>query len=122
MEKNQPATCPRGQKHDTTLTLNSKRGGFATITHNNIRNYEAKLSAKIHIDVEPEPSLQPIEGEIANGIPSDNARPDARARGARGDGQNALFDAQITNTDSASQHNAKTEKVLLRHEKEEKRE
>lgn len=61
--KSQPATCPRGQKHDTTLTLNSKRGGFATITHNNIRNYEAKLSAKIHTDVETEPSLQPIEGE-----------------------------------------------------------
>ena len=31
-------------------------------------------------------------------------------------------DVRITNTNSASQHNVKTEKVLLRHEKEKKRE
>ena len=38
------------------------------------------------------------------------------------DGQNAFFDLRITNTNSPSQHNVKTEKVLLRHEKEKKRE
>ena len=38
------------------------------------------------------------------------------------DGQSAFFDIRITNTNSASQHNVKTEKVLLRHEKEKKRE
>ena len=37
------------------------------------------------------------------------------------DGQNAFFDLRITNTNSPSQHNVKTEKVLLRHEKEKKR-
>ena len=35
-------------------------------------------------------------------------------------GNNAFFDVQITNANSASQHNVKTEKVLLRHEKEKK--
>ena len=30
----------------------------------NIRDYEANLLTKIHTDVETEPSLQPIEGEI----------------------------------------------------------
>ena len=33
-----------------------------------------------------------------------------------------FFDVRITNTSSASRHNVKTEKVLLRHEKEKKRE
>ena len=77
---------------------------------------------RVNLVHHPEPSFQPIEGEIVIGIPGDNARPDVRARGAWRDGQNAFFDVWITNSNSASQHNAKTEKVLLRHEKEKKRE
>ena len=81
-----PATCPCGRKCDTALALNCKKGGFVTIRHNNIRDYEANLLAKIHTDstfssFETEPSLQPVEGEIVNGIPGGNARPDVRARG-----------------------------------------
>ena len=101
--------------------INCKKGGFVTIRHNNIIEYEANLLAKIHTDVETEPSLQLTEGEIVNGIPGDNAKPDVRARGVWRDGQNASFDIQITNLNSASQHNDKTEKVLWRHEKEKAR-
>ena len=78
--------------------------------HNNIRDYEANLLAKFHTNVETEPSLQPIEGEIVNGIPDDNARPDVRARGVWRYGQNAFFNGRIANTDSASQCNLKAEK------------
>ena len=101
--------------------INCKKGGFVTIRHNNIIEHEANLLAKIHTDVETEPSLQLTEGEIVNGIPGDNAKPDVRARGVWRDGQNASFDIQITNLKSASQHNDKTEKVLWRHEKEKAR-
>ena len=59
--------------YETIHALNCKRSGFVTISHNNIRNYETNLLAKIHTDLETEPSLQPIEGEIINGIPGDNA-------------------------------------------------
>ena len=86
-----PATCPCGQKYDTTHALNCEKGGFVTIRHNNIRDYEANLLAKMHTDVETEPILQPIEGEIINGIPGDNARPEVSARGEWRDGQNAFF-------------------------------
>ena len=79
--KGLPATYSCGQKYDTTHVLNCKKGGFVTIRHNNIRDYEANLLTKIHTDAETEPSLQPIEGEIVNGIPGDNARPNVRARG-----------------------------------------
>ena len=119
--KGLPATCPFGQKYDTTHALDCKKGGFVTICHNNIRDYETNLLAKIHTDVETEPRIQPIEGEIVNGIPGDNAIPDVRARGVWRDCQNAFFDVRITNTNSASQLNLKTEKVLLRHETEKKR-
>ena len=117
-----PVTCPCSQKCDTAHALNCKKGGFVTIRHNNIRDYEGNSFAKIHTDVETEPSLQPIEGEIVNGIPGDNAKPDIRARGVWREGQNASFDVRITNLNSASQHNVKAEKVLWRHEKEKKRE
>ena len=76
-----------------------------------MRDFEANLLAKIHKDVETEPSLQPTEGKTVNGIIGDNARPDVRAR--------CVWRVANTNT---SQQNVKTEKVLLRHEKETKRE
>ena len=73
------ATCPCGQKYNTTLALICKTVLLVTITHSKIRDYEANLLAKIHTDVETEPSLQPIEGEVVNGILSQNARPGVRA-------------------------------------------
>ena len=55
-------------------------------TYNNIGDYKAKKKKKIHTEVENEPSLQPIEGEIVNWIPG-HARPDIRARGVWRDGR-----------------------------------
>ena len=62
--KGLPVTRPCGHKCDTTPALNYKEGGFLTIRLNNIRDwdYETNLLAKIHTEVETEPSLQPIEG------------------------------------------------------------
>ena len=79
--KGLPGACPCGQKYHTTHALNCKKGGFVMIRHNSIRDYEGNLLSKVHTDVETVPSLQPIEGEIVNGIPGDNARPNVRARG-----------------------------------------
>ena len=43
---------------------------------------------------------------------------DVRTKSVWRDGQNEFFDVRITNINSASEHNVKTEKVLLRYEKE----
>ena len=109
-------------RYYATRALNCNKGSFVTIRHNNIIDYEANLVAKIHTDVETELYLQSIEGEIVNGIPGDNARPNVRAKGVWRDGQNVLFDVRITNTNSAAQHNVKIERVLLRHKTEKKQE
>ena len=45
---------------------------------------------------------------------------DVRTKSVWRDGQNEFFDVRITNINSASEHNVKTEKVLLRYEKEKK--
>ena len=50
--KGLPSVCPCGQKFDVTHALNCKKGGFITIRHNNIRDYEASLLSKIVSDVE----------------------------------------------------------------------
>ena len=108
-------------RYYTTRALNCNKGSFVTIRHNNIIDYEANLVAKIHTDVEAELYLQSIEGEIVNGIPGDNARPNVRAKGVWRDGQNVLY-YRITNTNSAAQHDVKIERVLLRHKTEKKQE
>ena len=55
--KGLPATCPCDQKYDTTHALNFKKVGFVTIRNNNIKDYELNRLAKIHAEVETEPSL-----------------------------------------------------------------
>ena len=63
--------------------LNCKTGGFITIRHNRIRDFEAQLLTEVCSDVEIETLLQPLEGEIINGLTSVNAKPDVRAILAR---------------------------------------
>ena len=116
-----PSRCPCGQKFDLNHALNCKKGGFVTIRHNNIRDFEASLLSEVHRDVETEPDLQPVAGERISGLVGDNARPDVRARGVWRPGQNAFFDVRVTNTHSQSQVQLPTIKTLEKHEKEKKR-
>ena len=61
--KNLPSQCPCGQKFDVTHALNCKRGGFVSIRHNDIRDFEAALQRKVCNDVEIEPVLTTVENE-----------------------------------------------------------
>ena len=107
-----PSHCPCGQKFDANHALNCKKGGFVIIRHNTIRDFEADLLAEAHKDVETEPELQPVEGELIDGLAGENARPDIRARGVWRPGQNAFFDVRVTNTNSKSQVNNDTMKTF----------
>ena len=73
--------CQCGQTFNMTHALNCKTGGFITIRHNRVREFEAQLLTEICNDVEIESSLQPLEGEIINDLTGVNAKPDVRARG-----------------------------------------
>ena len=56
-----PSNCPCGQKFNVTHALNCKKGGFLTMRHSNIRDFEATLLRIVHNDVEVEPQLQQVE-------------------------------------------------------------
>ena len=89
--------------------------------HNNIRDFEANLMRRICNDVEVEPRLQPLEGEVINGLEGDEVRPDIRARGVWRTAQNAYFDVRVTNINSPSQQAMPPDKLYKKHEQEKKR-
>ena len=119
--KGLPSKCPCGQSFNMTHALNCKTGGFITIRHNRVRDFEAQLLTEISNDVEIESPLQPLEAEIIIGLTSVNARASVGARGFWRKGQNAFFDVRITNTKSESQRHLTSEKIFTKHEREKKR-
>ena len=108
-----PSQCPCGQNYDITHALNCKKGGFVTVRHNNIRDFEANLIKTVCSDVEIEPKLQPVN--------DDELRLDVRARGFWRPAQSAFFDIRVTNPNAKSQTDIPIEKVYKKHEEEKKR-
>ena len=86
---NLPSKCPCGEIFNVNHAMNCKKGGFVSIRHDTIRNFEANLLKKVCADVEVEPKLQPVN--------NDEARLDVRARGFWRPGQSAFFDVRLTN-------------------------
>ena len=87
--------------------MTCKKGGFVTMRHDNIRNFEANLLRRVCNDVEVEPRLQPVE--------NDEARLNIRARGFWRPGQSAFFDVRVTNTNSKSQELIPMQTIYKRH-------
>ena len=81
-------------------TMNCKKRGFMIIRHNNIRDFEANLLKQVCNDVEIEPPLQPIAGEIFTRKikEGDETRLEVLARGFWRNAQSAYFDVRVTNT------------------------
>ena len=112
--------------------------------HDEIKKFEATLLNKVCNDVEVEPPLQPVTGEILNKvcndvevepplqpvtgeifrnkvIEGDEARLDIKARGFWRKGQMNYFDIRVTNINTNSQIHQPSEKIYQKHEKEKKR-
>ena len=89
--------------------------------HNKVRDFEANLLSKLCNDVETEPPLQPITGEVVRGLQGDNSRPDIRAKGFWRPFQNAFFDVQVTNPNSNCYQHQPSEVTLIQHEQTKKR-
>ena len=112
---------PRTCLYDVTHALNCHRGGYIIIRHNEVRDFIAKVTNTVCNDTEVEPSLQPLDSEITEGLDGDRARPDIRARGFWRAGQHAYFDIKVINPNSQSYLPTETKKLYIRAEQDKKR-
>ena len=95
---NLPASCPCGARYSVDHAQICKLSGFIHMRHNDPTDFIASCMKEVHCDVEVEPKLQPLTGEVlqrrtANTDP--DARADLRVRGFWTDSRNAFFDTRV---------------------------
>ena len=93
-----PATCACGSVNSVSHSQQCLLGGFIVHRHNEFERLWAVECKKVFNDVELEPQLQPLEGEVfeyRSAVVADDARSDVRVRGFWGNWRNALFDFAV---------------------------
>lgn len=118
-----PKTCVCGDIFDVDHAMICKKGGYVIQRHNEIRDLEAELLGTVCKDVEVEPILQKLTGEILNNGAnrSDDARLDIHARGFWERQRSAFFDVRVCHPYADSYREKSTDQVYRQHETEKKR-
>ena len=96
--QNLPSRCPCGQSFDVHHAQICKLGGFVHMRHDDVRDLFGSECSKVLHDIQLEPPLQPLTGEIlypASANSANEARADIRAKGFWTQQQNAFFDVRI---------------------------
>ena len=118
-----PTVCVGGDLFDAEHALICTRGGYIIQRHNEIRDFEAEILQAVCTDVEVEPVLQEVTGEVlprgANNTP--DARLDIRARGFWAREQSAFFDVRVCHPNADSYKNLTPEQIYKLHENDKKR-
>ena len=118
-----PTVCVCGDLFDADHALICMRGGYIIQRHNEIRDLEAEILQAVCTDVEVEPVLQEVTGEVlprgANKAP--DARLDIRARGFWAREQSAFFDVRVCHPNADSYKNLTPEQIYKFHENDKKR-
>ena len=98
--KRLPSHCVCGEPFSVEHALNCKKGGFVSWRHNDIRKITADFLREVCIDVEEEPLLQEITGEVFRSKTAKvekDARLDISARGFWMRGQKVFCDVRVFN-------------------------
>ena len=115
--------CVCGDLFDADHALICMRGGYIIQRHNEIRDLEAEILQAVCTDVEVEPVLQEVMGEVlpqvANKAP--DARLDIRARGFWAREQSAFFDVRVCHPNADSYKNLTPGQIYKLHENDKKR-
>ena len=91
---NTPAICPCGKEFSLTHDLHSVKGWYTHLRHNEIIDVFANLMDDVCHDVQIEPKLQSLDGEIFSSnsnTTDDDARLDIKANGLWGSRFNRTF-------------------------------
>ena len=121
--KRMPSHCPCGSHYSLEHALNCKKGGFISNRHNEVRRITADLLKEVCIDVEEEPLLQEITGEVFKARTAKvekDARLDISARGFWMRGQKVFCDVRVFNPLTKCHRSKPLSKVHDQNEKEKK--
>ena len=100
-----------------------RRGGFIIQRHNELRDLEADLLNTVCHDVQVEPVLQEVTGEVlTRGTnPALDARLDVHARGFWDRQGSAFFDVRVSHPNAESYKDLNIQQIHRKHEDEKKR-
>ena len=117
-----PSTCPCGKRFDVDHAMSCMKNGFVHRRHDDVRDLFASLLKDICHDVEVEPHLQPLTGEvlISSANSSDEARLDVSEHGFWQRGQPAFFCVRVFNPFAKSHLNQKLDTAFSSNENEKK--
>ena len=122
--KGTPTFCSCGERNTLDHSLVCKKGGFVSMRHNQIRDLEAMLMSEVCKDVQREPPLLPLSGEMFN-LRSTNtaseARLDISARGIWNTVDKTFFDVRVFHPGAESNKITTIEAAFEKHEQEKKR-
>ena len=96
------------------------KGGFVHRRHDDLRDLLASLLKDVCHDVEVDPQLQPLTGDvlISSASSSDDVRLDVSARGFWQRGQRAFFDVRVFNPFAKNHLNQKLDTAFSSNENE----
>ena len=120
-----PSHCVCGKAFSVTHAFSCPHGAFPIIRHNYVRDLTAKLLSEVCHDVQTEPHLQPLTGEILRyktAVHEDDARVDIRAAGFWGCRHHrSFFDVRVFNAFAESNQSTSLAATFRKHEGEKRR-
>ena len=118
-----PSTCICGDTFSVDHAMVCRRGGFIIQRHNELRDLEAGMLNIVCHDVQVEPVLQELTGEVLTR--GTNQKPDARldvhARGFWDRQGSAFFDVRVFHPNAESYKDLTIQQLYRKHEDEKKR-
>ena len=116
--KDNPTRCACGDLFNIDHAMICKKGGFIIQRHNELRDLEAELLNIVCNDVQIEPALQEINGEVLNSgsNKSQDARLDVHARGFWERQRSAFFDVRVCHPNAESFKELTPKQIYRMHE------
>ena len=121
--KRLPSKCVCGKGFTVTHAMTCTNGGYIHRRHDKLRDLFAELLDEVATEVQTEPPLQPLSGELLpkGSNKEDEARLDIAARGFWQECEMAYFDVKVINPFAKSHLNVTLESALKSGERTKKR-